>query len=885
MTFSWRTAKALSPAAGVAASFLALAAAIALRSALDPVLADSVPFITLFGAVAAAIWLSGLKAAVAVSLVGYVAAAYLFIPPRGAVGFGTVENLVGLLVYLFTCALIIAFGEAMRVAQARESTSRELLRVTLASIGDAVITTDVDGKIAYLNAVAEALTGWRQAEAAGRPLDTVFRIVNETTRKPVESPATRALREGVVVGLANHTVLIRQDGSECPIDDSAAPIRDERGRVSGCVLIFRDVTAQRRSERERYEQLLTARRLASIVESSEAAIVGKNLDGIIDSWNAAAERLFGYKAEEAIGRHISLVIPPERLAEEDRIIATLKAGQRVEQFETERVRADGRRVLVSLTISPIKDDDGNVVGASNVGRDITREREAEADRRRLVALIETSTDFIGICDLAGVPMFVNQAGLDMVGLDGIEAARRVSVWDFFFPEDQARIRDELFPVVIAQGHGELEVRFRHFKTGAARWMAYKVLALTDDAGQPIAIGTVSQDVTHRKELEDDLRKLAAELSAADKRKDEFLATLAHELRGPLAPLTNVLALWKRSSDVEQLKRARDTMERQLGQMVRLVDDLLEVNRITHDRLELRKERVELSQIVDHAVEANRPMIEARGHELTVKLPAEPCYLYADAARLGQVFANLLNNACKYTEPGGKISLRADRHGSDVVVSVRDTGIGIPADKLDRVFDMFAQIDSTVGHAQGGLGIGLTLVKRLVGMHDGSVEARSAGVGSGSEFIVRLPIDRREPHAQATAPIAETRPAHGRRILVVDDNTDSALSLAMLLEVAGHETVTAHDGPSALDAAERHRPDIVLLDIGLPGLNGHEVCRRLRAKPWGRNVLVIALTGWGQDEDRRMSQDAGFDGHLVKPVDYERLAALLTSVEREQSAAS
>lgn len=874
---AWLAARAPGPSAGYIWSFVALAAAVALRSALDPLLADTVPFITMFGAVAAAIWLGGLGAALAITIAGYVAVNYLFIPPRGAMTIGGAADITGLAAYLFTCALIIAFGEAMRIARAREAESREVLRVTLRSIGDAVITTDVDGKVTYLNTVAESLTGWSQLNALGKPLETVFRIVNETTRDPVESPAQRALREGVVVGLANHTVLLRRDGTECPIDDSAAPIRDERGEVSGCVLIFRDVTAQRRTEREKQRQLFTARRLASIVESSEVAIIGKALDGSIQSWNAAAEHLFGYTEKQAVGRHISLLIPPERLAEEDEIIATLKAGRRIEHLKTERIRADGRHVPVSLTVSPIKDDDGNVIGASKIVRDITRERQAEAERARLVRLIENSMDFIAICDLDAIPLYVNRAGLQLVGLDSVEAARRVTVWDFFFPEDRARIRGELFPAVLATGHGEMEVRFRHFKTGAARWMAYKVLTLTDESGKAIAIGTVSQDITHRKSLEDNLRNLAAELSESDRRKNEFLATLAHELRSPLAPLANVLEIWRRSTSREQLRDARATMERQLGQMVRLVDDLLDLNRITHDRLDLRKTRLELADVVEHAIETCRPIVTERGHELTVALPEQPCHLQADAARLAQVFSNLLSNSCKYTDIGGKISITAQCENDTVVVSVKDTGVGIPRDKLAGVFDMFTQVDSSLAHAQGGLGIGLTLVQRLVVMHGGTVEAHSEGVGKGSEFVVRLPVDRSVAQPAAVTPPAANGMIEKRRVLVVDDNADSALSLSMLLNLDGHEAVSVHDGVAAIEAAEAHRPDVVLLDIGLPRLNGHEVCRRLRDLPWGKNLVVIALTGWGQGEDLRKSHEAGFDGHLVKPVRYETLAKLLSSL--------
>jgi PAS domain S-box-containing protein len=735
-------------------AIVAVVTAVLLRWLLDPLMGDAFPLVTLFGAVAAAVWVGGYRPAIVSAILGYTACAYLFISPRGQLWVWDGANATGLAAYLFTCVLIIGFGQAMRVSQIRASERQELLRVTLSSIGDAVITTDVDSHVTYMNAVAESLTGWKGQEALGQPLASIFRIVNEVTRQPAESPATRALREGTVVGLANHTLLLRKDDVECPIDDSAAPIRDERGRVSGCVLIFRDVTAQRQSERDRAAQLLTARLLASIVESSDDAIVSKSLDGVIKSWNAAAERLFGYSSEEAVGRHISLVIPPERIAEEDHIIASLKAGQRIDHFETERQRRDGQRISVSLTVSPIKDDAGNVIGASKIVR----------------------------------------------------------------------------------------------------------------------------DVTERKRVEADLRRLAAHLSEADKRKDEFLATLAHELRNPLAPLCNMLEVLKRSQgDSETLERARNTMDRQLAQLVRLVDDLLDLNRITHNRLELRQSQVELSSVIEQAVEASRPLADSAGHELRVSLPDEQLYTYADPARLVQVFDNLLNNSCKYTNPGGEIWVTAERQGAEVVVTVKDTGSGIPPDKLDSIFDMFMQVDRSAARSQGGLGIGLTLVKRLVEMHGGSIEARSAGEGRGSEFAVRLPILAGSVKPSRPVPRSAAQLPENRRILIVDDNSDAAVSLAMLLQIAGNHTYTAHDGFEALEAVERYRPDVMLLDIGLPKLSGHEVCRRVRQRPDGSAIVIIALTGWGQESDRRKSQDAGFDGHLVKPVDYGALVDLLNSV--------
>ncbi len=999
-------------------AFAAVIAAVLLRWLLDPVMGDAMPLVTLFGAVAAAASVGGYRPAVPAAILGYLACDYLFIPPRASLSVGGLGDIVGLSAYLFTCALIIGIGHAMRVARVRGNEQAELWRVTLRSIGDAVITTDVDGNIASLNDVAATLTGWQREEAVGRPLDAVFRAINEDTRQPISNPAARAVREGVVVGLANHTLLIRKDGSEYAIDDSAAPIRNERGDVSGCVLIFRDVTAQRRAEQERASQWHTARLLASIVETSDDAIISKSLDGVIQSWNAAAERLFGYTAEEAVGRHISLVIPPERITEEDHIIARLKAGQRIDHFETERVRSDGQRILVSLTISPIKNASGQVIGASKIvrdvtdqrraeeqarklqaqtaavdakfhaffeqgalfaaivdldgtyletnrlawegsgytkeqivgrpfweapgwvpvpalverakaafaaaaaghifrgempflgadgsehivdltivpirddsgqlmflactGTDITDRRRAEADRQRFATIIENSTDFIGICDMNAIPFFINRAGLQKVGLDSIEQARRTSVREFFFPEDQSRIIEEFFPAVLEHGHGEIEVRFRHFKTGEAVWMAYKVLTLTDAAGQPVALATVSQDITERKRLEEDLRRLAADLSEADRRKNEFLAMLAHELRNPLAPISNAVQVLRRGpGDAAAVRSASEMLGRQVGQMGRLVDDLLDMSRITRGKIELRTERIELGEVVQQAVDAARALYTSMHHELTISVPPEPVHLVADPARLTQIVGNLLNNAGKFTERGGHIWLTVERDSDQVVIRVRDNGIGIAAAQLPRIFEMFMQLDTSLERERGGLGIGLTLVKTLVEMHAGTVEARSDGPGRGSEFIVRLPVFIETAQPVARAKVEAPAPTARRRVLIVDDNQDGAESLAMLLEIAGHETRTANDGLEAIEATERFRPDAVLLDIGLPKLNGYEVCRRIRQQPWGQRVLMVAVTGWGQEEDRHRSLEAGFDTHIVKPVDHDVLMRVLARLTEER----
>ncbi|HEX6900632.1 MAG TPA: ATP-binding protein [Thermoanaerobaculia bacterium] len=369
---------------------------------------------------------------------------------------------------------------------------------------------------------------------------------------------------------------------------------------------------------------------------------------------------------------------------------------------------------------------------------------------------------------------------------------------------------------------------------------------------------------------------------ADRRKDEFLATLAHELRNPLAPIRNMLEVMKRAAGNGVLMdQARATMERQVGHMVRLIDDLLDVSRISRGKVELKRERVELASVVYQAVEAARPLAQRARHELNVTLPPEPIYLNADPVRLAQVFGNLLNNACNYSEPGGKVWLTAERRGGDAIVKVKDTGVGIPPDQLEGIFEMFAQVDRSLERSRGGLGIGLTLVKRLVEMHEGTVTAYSEGPGQGSELTVRLPVPVEPPRVEPTPEPAALKSATGRRILVVDDNRDSAVSLAMLLEIGGHEVTAAYDGQEALDKAAELRPEVVLMDLGMPKLNGYDAAVRIRQQPWGERMILIAVTGWGQEEDRRRTSQAGFDGHLVKPVDYAAVVKLLDSLPARQ----
>ncbi len=520
-------------------------------------------------------------------------------------------GLVALVIWLFARNLAVR-QRAAGVLHAE----RERFRATLTSIGDAVMVTDTHGRVTLLNPVARALTGW-EGDAIGRPIEEVFRIVNEETRDTVENPVTKVLREGAVVGLANHTVLIGRDGHEIPIDDRAAPIHDGRGRLAGVVLVFRDITERRAGER----------------------------------------------------------------------------------------------------------------------------------------------------------------------------------------------------------------------------------ALRDN----------------------------------DRRKDEFLAMLAHELRNPLAPIRNAAhTLGLLGNPDDRVQWVSGVIERQVELMTRLVDDLLDVSRITSGKIALRREPVAIGAVIAQAVETARPAAESRKETLEVAVAADVGWVDGDRARLVQAVGNLLDNAIKYTEEGGHIRLSARAEADEVAIAVRDTGVGIPADLLPHVFDLFTQADRSLERRQGGLGIGLTLVRRLVEMHGGRVEAASEGPGRGSEFAIRLPRLALDAPVPAPAPAPDRPSGPARRVLVVDDQPDSTDSLALLLRLRGHEVRTASDGSSALEEFVRYRPEVVFLDLGLPGLSGYDVARRLRAMPEARDVRLVALTGYGTEADRERTRAVGFDVHLAKPVDPHAVESLLAS---------
>jgi len=499
-------------------------------------------------------------------------------------------------------------------------------------------------------------------------------------------------------------------------------------------------------------------------------------------------------------------------------------------------------------------------------RDITERKHMELERQKFVSLADNSMEFIGMFDMKFIPFYVNQAGMRLIGLDNLEQCIRTPVQELFFPEDQRFILDEFFPRVVREGHADVEIRFRHFKSGAAIWMIYNVFFIKDSTGEPVGFATVSRDISARKQAEAALRE-------ADQHKDEFLAMLAHELRNPLTPISNaahILDMLKLEDP--RLSWAKEIIKRQVMHLTHLVDDLLDVSRIARGKISLKKERLDLVEVIKSVLETARGPILAKQQHLDVRLPEQPILLKGDSVRLSQVFLNLLDNACKYSLENAQIEVDVQLHGPEVEIQVRDNGTGISAELLPTIFDLFQQGARTLDRSQGGLGIGLTLVKRLVELHGGQVTASSPGTGLGSTFSVRLPtIDE-----AATFTASETpSPNAGTRVLVVDDDPDVRESTALLLELNGYEVEMADSGEHAIPLIEVFHPDVVLLDIGMPGENGYQVAQRIRHMPNGGDLLLVALSGYGRAEELARSQEAGFDHHLVKPLNFTTLCDLLS----------
>jgi PAS domain S-box-containing protein len=627
----------------------------------------------------------------------------------------------------------------------------------------------------------------------------------------------------------------------------------------------------------------TDEQLKKLVDSvTDYAILLLDAEGRVRTWTPGAVQILGYAGPDIIGRHFSEFYTAA--AVERGWPAHELAVARVEgRFEDEgwRIRSDQKMFWANVIITALRDDAGTVIGFGKIIRDMTERRRVQESLRqseeRFRLLVDSVQDYaIFMLDPDGRVSSWNTGAERIKGYTAQEIiGQHFSV--FYLPDARA-VDWPSHELRVARSEGRYEEEGWRLRSDGSRfWANVVITAVYDRAGELRGYAKITRDLTQRQRMQ--------ALQDASRQMSEFLAMLAHELRNPLAPMRNAMqVMGLRKLDDPQLEWCRDVVDRQVSHLGRLVDDLLDVNRITTGKILLKRESIELAAVLERAVESSAPLLQERKHTLDIRLPDEPLRVQADSTRLSQVFLNLLNNAAKYTPEGGVVRVNAHAEGEEAVVSVSDNGVGIPHELLPKVFDLFVQGSRSLDRADGGLGIGLTLVREILRLHGGSITASSRGAGAGSKFEVRLPLEQPASHPVEHADDARRSAPHGgRRVLVVDDNRDSAESMAMLLRATGHDVETAYDGPTALEAALRDRPEYVLLDIGLPGMSGYAVAERLRAAPALRRMILIAMTGYGQEEDRRRSREAGFDHHLVKPVDFDVLASILSAGEASHGA--
>ncbi len=802
-----------------------------------------------------------------------------------------------------------------------ERRSRELL----AALPAAVYTTDVEGRIEQYNDAAVTLWGGAPESRADKWFGSTNLYTPRGEALALEQCPMAAVLRGEPVAGGTEIVIERPDGSLRHVLAHPRALRDHAGRVTGAVNMLVDITERKAAEAELAS---TKDQLALQVESLQRLHdLAMHLGGMAEL-EPALDAILA-TAVEAQGARVGLVwlhdprtdelmvearhgfddtaselftrVPPGPAGGGAGNVFARGARWVVADTETdpsfEPFRAAARAVGIrALHSTPIVTRSGALLGVLSVhypaprqprqhemqladvcarhaadAIEAFRNQEMMRESERLYRAIGESIDYgVWICDPQGGNVYQSESMLKLVGHTADQ--HHGSGWlDVVHPDDREPCRAAWEECIRTGGQFDREHRVRGVD-GAWHPILSRGVPVRNARGEITAWAGIALDIAKLKKVENDLREL-------DQRKNEFLATLAHELRNPLAPLRNGLEVMRLASgSAATVEKARGMMERQLAQMVRLVDDLLDVSRVSRGKIELRRADIELAAVLRNALETSQPLMAERGHRLVAALPPERIVVHGDMTRLAQVFWNLLNNAAKYTEPGGRIELGVRCLDGEVAVTVKDNGIGIPPDMQARVFDIFTQVERSLDKAQGGLGIGLSIAKRLVEMHGGTVEVHSAGHGQGSEFTVRLPARIAAPVEEGHAAARAQRAGMQRhRILVADDNPDSVATLSIMLEVMGHEVHVAHDGEEAAELAERTRPDAILLDIGMPRLNGYEACVRIRSQAWASGAFIVALTGWGQEEDKSRSRAAGFDRHLVKPVEPEMLQKLIEAL--------
>jgi PAS domain S-box-containing protein len=872
-------------------AIMSVALVVALRLLFDPVLGDRQLFFLYFVAIVLVAGYGGYGPSL-VALCLLWLSAELLVPVSGASPdlFASRSQIaVAFLCFGLPVALL---GGALRAARERAATrsadlrralvaqqaEREWLQITLSSIADAVIATDPNGLVVFLNAVAGRLTGWCLQEAAGRPLSQVFRTAQDTPLSSDDLPVGTVARDGDVIHSNDEVTLIARDGTQRCIERNAAPILDSDGRVKGVAVVFRDITERRRAKQAQQESEERFRQLADRI--NDVFWIHEPDGPKMVYVSPAYESIWGRTCASLYERPMSYL---EAIHTDDRDRARMAHDRIVSGWATAEeyriIHPDGTVRWIWDRGFPIKDESGRVVRLAGIAEDVTERKQAEEALRESEERFRTMADATPIMIWASgtdsLCNYFNKQWLDFTGRT-IEQEMGNGWSEGVHADDRERCVDTYRTAFEACKPFLMEYRLRRHD-GDYRWIL--------DAGVPrfAGDGTFSGyigsclDITERKQAEEKLRD-------ADRRKEEFLAVLSHELRNPLAPIQTALDLLEHSgTGTARSDQELATIKRQVQNLERLVDDLLDVSRISRGNVELRKEVVPLAEAIADSVEAVRALAEERHQRLHVSIPEESLFLDADRTRLEQIFSNLLIDAAKYTPRDGQIWLSAERSDNQVVIRVRDTGVGIEPEFLGKVFDLFVQGERRLTPYRNGAGIGLSLAKHLVELHGGTITAQSRGPDKGSEFIVRLPVLSAEEVARNDTPKAieleNSQKLVRRRVLIVDDNVQAADNLGRLLsDVLGQDVRVVYDGYSALDLAQSFRPNVVLLDLEMASMDGYEVAMRLRQRQESYDVPIVAVTGWAQEDYRRRSLETGFQLHLVKPVTAKQLRAVLADLE-------
>jgi PAS domain S-box-containing protein len=762
-------------------------------------------------------------------------------------------------------------NDAINVAPPPATQSDAIYRRIVESIGDAIFMLDPQGRVQTWSDGAAEIHGYAASEIIGEHCSRFYSQEQVDSGQP-ERDLAQAAAQG---RLEDEGWRVRKDGSRFWANVVLTPVRSDSGELMGFSDVTRDFTERRANDKALRQ---TEQRFRTLIEAvQDYAIFMLDSNGCVATWNTGAEKLKGYTAQDIIGSHFSRFYPQDAI-ERGWPDHELRMAEMDGRFEDEgwRIRKDGSRFWASVVITALRDDDGALIGFSKITRDLTERKQVErrlADsEEQLRLLVQGITDYaILMLDATGVVTSWNSGAEAITGYTAAEMIGK-HFSRFYTPEDIHGTRPWQH---LREAHDKgrsSDENWRVRKDGTRFWASTVISALYDAERKHRGFVHVLQDLTQRRNAES--------LAETARRMHEFIAMLAHELRNPLAPIRNAVELMrKRGMGDRTLEAMRDTVDRQVATLSRIIDDLLDVNRIARGQFAIIKEDVDLRDVIRRALETSRPLIDSQAHKLSVTMPERHIPIHGDAVRLSQAFANLLNNAARYTSPGGLITIAVEPHTSDVTVHVVDTGRGIAAADQERIFDLFTQVNPADA-GLGGLGVGLALVRRVVELHGGTVRVTSAGIGHGSEFSVVLPLSVQRPQllpAPRAEPQAKSDALRRFRVLVVDDNRDAAEALQMLLQALGQESYAVFDGKSAREAAHRLKPHLILLDIGMPDMSGYDVADLLRAD-FGKDVAVLAaVTGWGQQSDKRLALAHGFNYHFTKPVSAAALKVFLEAV--------